>query len=85
LGEIKINVSAIEVVDFTQFKGYWTDTTITDKTEVILMSKGKLELFFHYQGTKITDTPKLKSVVNTYNKYGLYTYKNKILIGFQTK
>lgn len=87
LGEIKLPVKSIEVLDFAKLAEY-AKTPATSKLkdmEIIGIEDGVIKLFKHYSGTKIVDTPKLKSVIHRYDRFGLCRLKNKILFAFKKK
>lgn len=87
LGEIKLPVKSIEVLDFTKLAEY-AKTPASSKLkdmEIIGIEDGVIKLIKHYSGTKIVDTPKLKSVIHRYDRFGIYRLKNKILFAFTKK
>lgn len=86
LGEITIPVKQILVVDFEELKEYSADVANSKLADIeyVIWEDKNFNMIFHYQATKVMNTTRMKSVVHTYMRYGVFKRKNRYL-GIFTK
>lgn len=86
LGAINLQFKSIKELDFEKLTEYSNVQAASQKLkgyDLFIMSEGKLNIITHFTGTKEVNTPKLKSVVNTYMKFDTWENKSKIAIAFK--
>lgn len=84
MGAITMQVGNIIEVDFDELKQYAPDPTTTKigDIDVLIWTNGAANQFYHYQGTTLMPTPKLKSVFHYFARYGMMKDPNKYLEKF---
>lgn len=84
VGAITMEVGRIIEVDFDELKQFAPDpaTTKIGDIDVLIWTNGAANQFYHYQGTTLMPTPKLKSVFHHYGRYGIMKDPNKYLEKF---
>lgn len=87
LGEITLPVKSIKIVDFEELKEYATDPSASklDEIELIIAEDKHFNMIGHYQATKVVATTRMKSVMHTYMRYGIFKRKNRYLGKFTKK
>lgn len=81
LGEITLPVKSIQIVDFEELKEYAADpaTSKLGDIELIIAEDKHFNMIGHYQATKVVNTTRMKSVMHTYMRYGIFKRKNRYL------
>ncbi len=84
LGEVTLEVSGIQTLDFDKLAEYSeiANGTLKDKQVIILEDKVYFEIV-HYSASKVVDTPKLKTVMHRYDRIGNGRRKDKYLGAFK--